>query len=129
MKKLLPFLALALVVAPATSFAAKADGPKARAMAEFDVDKDGKFNDAEIATIRASFAKKPDGELQRFDTDKDGKLSDAEIAQMIPGSGKKAGGKKNENADAKKSEKAGAKKEGAKKDGEKKKSGKKASDS
>jgi Ca2+-binding EF-hand superfamily protein len=118
-------IALALVVAPAVSFAAKADGPKARAMAQFDADKDGKFNEAELAAVRASFAAQPTGDLQRFDTDKDGRLSDAEIAQMIPGSGKKSGEKKNDKADPKK----GEKKANGKKDAEKPKAGKQASGS
>lgn len=130
MKKTVSLLALAFAFVPALSYAAKADGPKARAMAQFDADKDGKFSETELAAIRASFSEKPDGDLARFDADKDGKLSDAEIAQMIPGSGKKSGGKKAEDADAKKgAKKSDAKKSGGKKsDGEKKKS-KKDSDS
>ncbi|SDS00639.1 hypothetical protein [Opitutus sp. GAS368] len=84
---------VALLLTPAT-FAAKAEGPKAKIMAKYDLDHDGKLSADEIATIRKDFAAAPTGELARFDTNKDGKPSDDEIAKMIPGSGKKGGDKK-----------------------------------
>lgn len=82
-------LALALLIVPAAAFAAKADGPKARAMAKYDLDHDGKLSAAETAAIEKDFAAAPTGDLARFDTDKDGKLSAAELAKIVPGSGKK----------------------------------------
>jgi hypothetical protein len=87
-----------LLLTPAAAFAAKTEGPKARIMAKYDLDHDGKLSADEIATIRKDFAAAPTGELARFDTNKDGKLSDDEIAKMIPGSGKK-GDKKEKSGD------------------------------
>jgi hypothetical protein len=83
-----------LLLAPAAAFAAKTEGPKAKIMAKYDLDHDGKLSADEIAAIRKDFAAAPTGELARFDLDKDGKLSDDEIAKMVPGSGKKGGEKK-----------------------------------
>src|SRR4051812_38360730 len=83
-----------LVFAPAAVFAAQSNGPKARIVAKYDLDHDGKISPEESAAIRKDFAAAPTGELARFDTDKDGKLSDDEIAHMIPGSGKKKDGEK-----------------------------------
>ena len=88
--KLLPLLTF-LVVAPMAVFAAKSEGPKARTMAKYDLDHDGKLSETEIAAIQQDFTAAPSGELARFDADKDGKLSSDEIAKMIPGSGKKVG--------------------------------------
>jgi hypothetical protein len=75
---------------PATTFAAKADGPKAKALAKYDANKNGKLDPDEIVALRKDFDANPKGELARFDTNKDGKLSDEEIAAIVPGSGKKA---------------------------------------
>jgi EF hand len=103
MKKTLLFLAAlalgAFVTAPRAQ-AAKADGPKAKLMAKYDLNHNGVLDPDEIAAIRKDFAADPEGELKRFDKDHDGKLSDAEIASMIPGSGKKGGGKGGKKPDA-----------------------------
>lgn len=88
MKKSL-FLVLSLVLALPAAFAAKGDGPKAKAMAQFDLNHDGKLDAAEVAAVQKAFAANPAGDLQRFDKDKDGKLNDEEVAGMVPGSGKK----------------------------------------
>ncbi len=95
-------LLVALLLTPAAVFAAKAEGPKAKAMAKYDLNHDGKLDDAEIAAIQKVFATDPKGDLAHFDTDKDGKLSAEEIAKMIPGSGKKGGEKKGKTDDKKK---------------------------
>jgi hypothetical protein len=79
-----------MLLAPAAVFAAKSEGPKARTMAKYDLDHDGKLSAAEITAIQHDFAKAPTGDLGRFDADKDGKLSAEEIAKIIPGSGKKS---------------------------------------
>jgi hypothetical protein len=94
--RLLPaVLALtSLLLAPA-SFAAKADGPKAKAMAKYDLDQDGKLSGAEIAALTKDFAAAPTGDLARFDTDKNGILSVEELAKVVPGSGKKGEKKSN----------------------------------
>lgn len=105
MKKLSTLLAalgLLALVAPTAAFAQKAQGPKAKIMAKYDTDKNGKIDGDEVAAVRKAFEADKTGELARFDTDKDGKLSDEEIAKMAPGSGtkgaktgeKKSGGKK-----------------------------------
>jgi hypothetical protein len=110
--RLLPAsLALAsLILAPVAFAAGKSDGPKAKTMAKYDLDKDGKLSADEVAALRKDFAANPAGDLAHFDSDKDGKLSDDEIAKIVPGSGKKSD----------KAEKT------EKKDGEKKHEGKKA---
>jgi len=100
MKKLFLLLTALALLAPATSFAAKADGPKAKIMAKYDLNKNGKLDPDEIAAIRKDFTANPTGELARFDTNHDGKLSDEEIAAMVPGSGKKSGGGKKKGGDA-----------------------------
>jgi hypothetical protein len=89
--RLLP-AALALtsfILAPA-AFAAKGDGPKAKTMAKYDLDKDGKLSADETAVIQKDFAANPTGDLSHFDVDKDGKLSAEELAKIVPGSGKKS---------------------------------------
>ena len=96
--RLLPLLAtLAL---PAVALASKESGPKARIMAKYDLNKNGKLDPDEMAAIRKDFAADPSGELKKYDTDGDGKLSDDEIAKMVPGSGKKSGAKKAKAADS-----------------------------
>ena len=70
-----------LVLAPLTAFAAKGEGPKAKAMAKYDLNHDGKLDDAEIAALQKDFAADPKGELSRFDLNKDGKLSKVEMAK------------------------------------------------
>jgi len=88
-----------LFVAPAAQAAA---GPKAKLLAKYDLNNDGKLDADEMAAIRKDFAANPEGELKRFDKNHDGKLSDEEIAAMIPGStkkgGKKSGEKKSDSA-------------------------------
>lgn len=86
-KSLLLFTSLALALPAA--FAAKGDGPKAKAMAQFDLNHDGKLDAAEVAAVQKAFAENPTADLQRFDKNKDGKLSDEEVAAIVPGSGKK----------------------------------------
>jgi hypothetical protein len=104
-------LALASLVLAPLALAAKTEGPKAKTMAKYDLDKDGKLSAEEAAAVQKDFAANPTGDLARFDTDKDGKLSEDEVAKIVPGSGKKSD-------KAEKSEK--------KADGEKKHEGKKA---
>jgi len=94
-------LIAALFLAPAAVFAAKAAGPKARAMAKYDLNHDGKLDETELAAVQKDFAADPKGDLARFDTDKDGKLSPEEMAKMIPGSGRKGGEKKEKSGDKK----------------------------
>ena len=88
------FILAAVLLAPSAIFAAQANGPKAKILAKYDLDHDGKLSAEEIVVIQKDFTAAPAGELARFDTDKDGKLSDDEIAKMIPGSGKKKDGEK-----------------------------------
>jgi hypothetical protein len=101
--------ALALL-APTAAFAQKAQGPKAKLMAKYDLNKNGVIDGDEIAAVRKDFAAEPTGDLKRFDTDKDGKFSDAEMAEMKPPGGKttddakKKGGTKKEKAAAAPSE-------------------------
>lgn len=82
-----------LVLSPVVAFAAKGEGPKAKAMAKYDLDHDGKLSAAETAALEKDFAADPKGELARFDTDHDGKLSAEELAKVVPGSGGKKGEK------------------------------------
>jgi len=97
-------------LAPTAAFAQKAQGPKAKLMAKYDLNKNGVIDGAEIAAVRKDFAAEPAGDLKRFDTDKDGKLSDAEITEMKAPGGKSAsdpkkkGGTKKEKAAATPSE-------------------------
>lgn len=108
--RLLPAaLALATLVLAPAAFAAKAEGPKAKAMAKYDLDHDGKLSAAELAAVEKDFAAAPTGDLARFDIDKDGKLSPAELAKIVPGSG---AGKKR--ADGEKKTGDGKKKDAAK---------------
>jgi hypothetical protein len=100
MKKLTLLLAAVALLAPAVAFAAKADGPKAKTMAKYDTNKNGKLDPDEVAALRKDFEADPKGALARFDTNKDGKLSDEEIAAIVPGSGKKAGGGKKKGGSA-----------------------------
>lgn len=115
--RLLPAtLALASLVLAPVAFAAQAQGPKAKAMAKYDLDHDGKLSETEAAALQKDFNADPKGDLARFDTDKDGKLSADELAKIVPGSGKKSdkgekkadGEKKHEGkkADAEKTEPA-----------------------
>jgi hypothetical protein len=91
MKKLTSLLAacsLAAFLAPSGAFAAKADA-KAKAIAKYDTNKNGKLDPEEYEAVRKDFAATPKGVLARLDADKDGKLSDEEIAKLA-GTGKKA---------------------------------------
>ena len=94
------FVLVVSLALPAVALASKSDGPKAKLMAKYDLNKNGKLDADEIATIRKDFAADPNGELKHFDTDNDGKLSDDEIAKMVPGSAKKSGAKKSKTADS-----------------------------
>lgn len=84
-------LASVALLAPTAAHAQKAQGPKAKLMEKYDLNKNGAIDGDEIAAVRKDFAANPTGELARFDTDKDGKFSDAEIAAMKPPGGKGAG--------------------------------------
>jgi hypothetical protein len=102
MKKTLLFaacLTLGVFATAPRAQAARADGPKAKLMAKYDLNKNGILDPDEVAAIRKDFAASPEGELKRFDKDHDGKLSDAEIAAMVPGSGKKGGNKGGKKSD------------------------------
>jgi Ca2+-binding EF-hand superfamily protein len=74
--------------APTTTFAGKADGPKARFFAEYDKNHNGVIDEDEKEAIRKDYAADPNGELKRFDKNGDGKLDDAEIAAIKPPTGK-----------------------------------------
>jgi hypothetical protein len=93
--------ALSLIVS-SSALAAKAEGPKAKLMSKYDLNKNGVIDGDEIAAVRKDFAADPTGELKRFDANKDGKLSNEEIAEMKPPGSKnadtkkKSGGKKSE---------------------------------
>ncbi len=77
---------------PATTFAAKADGPKAKFFAKYDKNHNGVIDEDEKEAIRKDYAADPNGDLKRFDKNSDGKLDDAEIAAIKPPTGKgKAG--------------------------------------
>jgi hypothetical protein len=100
--RLLPFsIGVVLLLVPAAAFAARADGPKAKTMAKYDLNHDGKLDETERAAIRHDLANAPTGGLKHFDADGDGKLSDDEIAQIIPGSGKKSDRTKKAGAETK----------------------------
>ncbi len=45
-------LAAALLLAPAAVFAAKTEGPRAKLMAKYDLNHDGKLDDPELAATR-----------------------------------------------------------------------------
>ena len=77
---------------PTTTFAAKADGPKAKFFAKYDKNHNGVIDEDEKEAIRKDYAADPNGELKRFDKNGDGKLDDAELAAIKPPTGKgKAG--------------------------------------
>jgi len=113
MNRKISCLLAALLLVPATAFAAKAEGPKARVMAKYDVNKNGVIDGDEIAAVRAAFATEPPGDLKRYDANNDGKLDDAEIATMVPPGGKaKAGTKKEKSSTEKTGPKPADAKEG-----------------
>ena len=56
MKKLTLLLTVLALLAPAAAFAAKADGPKAKIIAKYDVNKNGKLDPDEIAVLKKDFA-------------------------------------------------------------------------
>jgi hypothetical protein len=87
-------LGLLVLLAPVAAFAQKSEGPKAKLMAKYDLNKNGVIDGDEIAAVRKAFAAEPTGDLKRFDTDKDGKLSDEEIALIKPPGGKAGSGEK-----------------------------------
>ena len=62
---------------PMTTFAAKADGPKAKFFAKYDKNHNGVIDEDEKDAIRKDYAANPDGDLRRFDKNRDGKLDDA----------------------------------------------------
>jgi hypothetical protein len=87
-------LALGLLswVVPTTTYADKANGPKAKFFAKYDKNQNGVIDEGEKDAIRKDYATNPEGDLKRFDKNRDGKLDDAEIAAIKPPTGKgKAG--------------------------------------
>lgn len=94
---LLTALASLALLAPGTAFAAKADGSKAKIVAKYDTNKNGKLDPDEIEALKKDFDANPKGDLAKLDTDKDGKLSDDEIAALT--SAKKGKGAKNKKKD------------------------------
>ncbi len=91
------FVALLSLAALPAAFAAAGSGPKARIFAEFDTNKNGIIDGAEVAAVRKAFTADPKGQFSAYDTNKDGKLDDAEIAAIKPpGGGGKGGAKKAE---------------------------------
>ena len=85
-------LALALGVFsltfPTATFAARADGPKAKFFAKYDKNHNGVIDEDEKDAIRKDYAAEPNGDLKRFDKNNDGKLDDEEIAAIKPPTGK-----------------------------------------
>jgi hypothetical protein len=73
---------------PVSLSAAKADGPKAKAIAKYDKNSNGVLDPDEKKAMQDDYAKDNNGELKAFDKDGDGKLSDEELAAIKPGSGK-----------------------------------------
>src|SRR5512137_96926 len=73
---------------PATTFAAKADGPKAKFFAKYDKNHNGVIDEDEKEAVRKDYAANRDGDLKRFDKNRDGKLDDAELAAIKPPTGK-----------------------------------------
>src|SRR5258708_9922493 len=82
------------LIVPSTTFAAKADGKKAKLIAKYDKNGNGIIDGEEKDALRKDFAADPKGDLKQYDTNGDGKLSDEEIAAIKPGATKKGGGKK-----------------------------------
>jgi Ca2+-binding EF-hand superfamily protein len=84
----LALLISAPLVAGATSFAVAQgnDAPHQKMIEKFDLDHDGKLDDAERAQMKAAFeAKRTERKaemLARFDLNKDGKLDDSERAAL-----------------------------------------------
>ena len=74
--------------AATTTFAAKADGPKAKFFAKYDKNHNGVIDEDEKDAVRKDYAASPDGDLRRFDKNRDGKLDDQEIAAIKPPTGK-----------------------------------------
>src|SRR3954463_9902015 len=105
-------LAVLPLLGPAAASPAQ-PGPKAKIVAEFDLNKNGVIDGDEIAAVRKAFAADPKGQFERYDANHDGKLDDSEIALIRPpgakkdgekkGGEKKAGGKKKSGSDDKKS--------------------------
>ncbi len=79
------------LIVPSSTFAAKADGKKAKLIAKYDKNGNGIIDGEEKDALRKDFAADPKGDLKQYDTNGDGKLSDEEIAAIKPGSGKKGG--------------------------------------
>jgi Ca2+-binding EF-hand superfamily protein len=107
MKKPTALLATLALLAPAALFAAKADGPKAKLLAQYDTNHNGKLDPDEVEVLRQAFAAEPKGDLARFDTNHDGKLSDEEIAAIVPGAAKKKAEDKTDKKTGEKKKKAG----------------------
>jgi hypothetical protein len=103
--RLLVILASCLPLFASAAQAAKAEGPKAKLMAKYDVNHNGVIDGDEIAAVKKAFAEAPEGELKRFDANKDGKLDDTEIAAIKAPGGKGKGEKKDEKATKKEGEK------------------------
>jgi Ca2+-binding EF-hand superfamily protein len=86
LKLLIASTALAVGGLSGFAFAKGNMGPKKEMIEKFDVNKDGKLDDAEKAKLReakhAMFAQKKAEKLAKFDANKDGTLDDAERVAM-----------------------------------------------
>jgi hypothetical protein len=93
------FCMLGLVI-PASVWAAKADGRKAKLFAKYDTNSNGILDENERKAIQADYDKARDGDLKSFDKDHDGKFSPEEFEGMKAGAkgGKAGGGKKADGA-------------------------------
>src|SRR3954463_9061211 len=90
-------LAVLPLLGPAAASPAQ-PGPKAKIVAEFDLNKNGVIDGDEVAAVRKAFAADPKGQFARYDANHDGKLDDAEIAEIKPPG--QSGGKKGEKKDS-----------------------------
>jgi hypothetical protein len=87
------FCVLGLMM-PATLWAAKADGRKAKLFAKYDTNANGVLDEEERKAIQADYDKAREGDLKSFDKDHDGKFSPEEFEGMKAGAkGTKTGGK------------------------------------
>ena len=98
-------LFLLVLAAPSSALAAKADGKKAKLIAKYDANKNGKLDPDEREALRKDFAKDKDGELKAYDTNTDGKLDDKEVDAIQPGASKDGTAKKAKTDDKKADEK------------------------
>ena len=92
MKRLNPLIlgaCLLGLILPSAVMAAKADGKKAKLIAQYDKNGNGNLDGDELGAVRSAFEADPEGELKAYDKNADGKLSDEEIQAIKPGAAKK----------------------------------------